>query len=60
MIDGERWSGPATQDRLIVQLPEGRHHVDVKKSGFETYASDVEVRRGETLPLNVSLLRRVN
>jgi len=58
MIDGERWSGPASQDRLVVQLSEGRHHVDVKKDGFEQYSSDVQVRRGETVTLNVSLLRR--
>jgi hypothetical protein len=58
MIDGERWSGPASQDRLIVQLSEGRHHVDVKKDGFEQYSGDVQVRRGETVTLNISLLRR--
>jgi uncharacterized membrane protein len=58
LIDGERWSGPASQDRLIVQLSDGRHHVDVKKDGFEQYSSDVQVRRGETVTLNISLLRR--
>jgi hypothetical protein len=58
MIDGERWSGPASQDRLIVQLSEGRHHVEVKKDGFEQYSGDVQVRRGETVTLNISLLRR--
>ena len=58
MIDGERWSGPATQDRLIVQLSEGRHHIDVQKDGFEKYSSDVQIRRGETITLNISLLRR--
>jgi hypothetical protein len=58
LIDGERWSGPTSQDRLIVQLSEGRHHVDVRKDGFENYSSDVQIRRGETVTLNVSLLRR--
>jgi len=60
LIDGERWSGPASQDRLVVQLSEGRHHVDVRKDGFEQYSSDVQVRRGETLTLNISLLRRAD
>lgn len=58
LIDGEKWSAPATQDRLVVQLSEGRHHVDVQKDGFEKYSSDVQIRRGETITLNISLLRR--
>lgn len=58
LIDGERWSGPTTQDRLIVQLPGGRHRVEIRKDGYERYESDVDVRPGETLPLNISLLRR--
>jgi len=57
-IDGERWTGPATQERLVVQLSGGRHRVEVQKSGFERYANDVDVRPGETVTLNVSLLRR--
>jgi len=57
LIDGERWSAPSSQERLVVQLSDGRHHVEVRKEGFETYSSDVQVRRGETATLNVSLLR---
>jgi hypothetical protein len=59
-VDGERWSGSTGQDRLVVQLPEGRHHVEVRKSGFENFAGDIDINRGETIPLNVSLLRRLN
>jgi hypothetical protein len=58
MIDGERWTAPASADRLVVQLAEGRHHVDVSKDGFEKYSGDVQIRRGETATLNISLLRR--
>jgi hypothetical protein len=36
-------------------LSEGSHHVEVRKSGYRTYSSEVQVRRGETVPLNVSL-----
>ena len=53
-IDGERWEG--TQgERVLVQLSEGTHRVEVRKSGFRTYASTVRVRAGETVTLNVSL-----
>ncbi len=58
VIDGERWTGPAGQDRLVVQLSQGRHHVEVRKDGYEPYSSDVDVVAGDTLTLNVSLPRR--
>ncbi len=55
VIDGERWSTTATADRLVVQLAAGRHHLDVQKDGYQTYSTDVNVRSGETVTLNVSL-----
>jgi hypothetical protein len=57
-IDGERWDGPQGQDRLLVELSEGMHRVQVQRDGFEPYANDVTIRRGETTPLNVSLRTR--
>lgn len=58
LIDGERWDGPQGQERLIVELPEGAHRVQIQREGFDSYASDVTIRRGETTPLNVSLRTR--
>jgi hypothetical protein len=55
LIDGEKWRGPDAQDRLLVQVSEGRHTVEIQKAGYRTYVTEVEVRRGETTPLNVSL-----
>jgi hypothetical protein len=55
LIDGERWHGPDTSDRLVVEVPEGRHTVEIQKSGFRTYVTDVQVRAGDTTSLNVSL-----
>jgi len=57
-IDGERWDGPQGQDRLLVELSEGTHRVQIQREGFEAFASDVAIRRGETTPLNVSLRTR--
>jgi hypothetical protein len=54
-IDGEAWRGPAGQERLVVELAEGSHTVEIRKSGYRTYVTQVDVRRGETTPLNVSL-----
>ena len=58
LIDGERWHGPAGDERLVVQVPEGPHHVEIQKDGFQQFAGEVQVRRGETTPLNVSLTPR--
>jgi hypothetical protein len=57
LVDGESWDGPADAERLVIQLPEGEHRVEVRRDGFGAYASTVRVRRGETATLNVSLAR---
>jgi hypothetical protein len=55
-IDGEPWRGPGdAQDRLVVDVAEGRHTIEIRKSGYRTYVTDVDVRSGQTTPLNVSL-----
>src|SRR5437867_507766 len=55
LIDGEKWRGPDAQDRLVVDVSEGPHTVQISKAGYRTYVTDIQVRRGETSPLNVSL-----
>jgi hypothetical protein len=54
IIDGERWLG-SEGERLVVQLPEGTHRIEIQKPGYRRFSSEVQVRRGETTPLNVSL-----
>jgi PEGA domain len=58
LIDGERWQRPESQDGLIVQLAEGVHRVEINSDGYESFSSDVSIRRGETTSLNVSLKAR--
>jgi PEGA domain len=58
LIDGERWDGPRGEERLVVQVSEGTHRVEVQRDGYETFTTEVNVRRGETTPLNVSLRNR--
>ena len=55
VVDGERWNGPQGQERLLIGLPEGRHTVEIRKSGYRAYMTEIDIRRGETTPLNVSL-----
>jgi hypothetical protein len=54
-IDGENWRGPGGQDRLTVEVAEGSHTVEIRKAGYRTYVTQVDIRRGQTTPLNVSL-----
>ena len=54
-IDGEAWQGSSGADRLVVHLPVGVHHVEIRKDGFRTFKTDVQIRTGETTTLNVSL-----
>jgi hypothetical protein len=54
VIDGERWDTPGGE-RIVVQLSEGTHRVEVRKDGYRPYTSTVRVRSGETTTLNVSL-----
>src|SRR5262249_28301506 len=55
LVDHGKWRAPEGQERLVIDLPEGRHTIEIQKSGYRTYITDIDVRRGETTPLNVSL-----
>ena len=55
LIDGERWQGPEGVDRLVVQVAEGSHRIEVRKEGFASFTTEITVRAGETAPVNVSL-----
>jgi hypothetical protein len=55
VIDGERWQGPEGAERLVIQVPEGSHRIEVRKEGYAPFSTTVRVRSGETAPVNVSL-----
>jgi hypothetical protein len=57
LVDGERWDGAAANEPLVVQLAAGAHRVEVRKPGYRTYTAQIEIRRGEKSPVNVSLSR---
>src|SRR5437868_1230848 len=54
-IDGERWVSTDTSTALVVQLAPGRHTIEVRAPGRRSFSTVIDVRRGETTPLNVSL-----
>ena len=56
-IDGQQWSVPEGQRRVVIQLPEGKHHVEIQKAGYAKYVEDIGIMRGRTMTLNVSLVK---
>ena len=34
------------------------HRVEIAKRGYQTYAADIDIREGQSDPLNVSLMTR--
>ena len=56
LVDGEEWRSPDTA-RLELELSAGRHHIEVRREGYEGYATDVDVRPGERTAVNISLPR---
>jgi len=57
LVDGEEWQVPESAGLLTLELGSGAHQVEVRKQGFTSYRSTVQVRAGETVALNVSLAR---
>jgi hypothetical protein len=55
LIDGERWTS-SDAERLVVQVAAGRHHLEIRKSGYRSLSTDINVRGGVTTPLNFSLI----
>ncbi len=58
LIDGERWEGPANDEALVLQIAPGPHRIEVRRDGYRGYTTQIDVRAGQTTPINVSLPRQ--
>ena len=54
-IDGEPWGALGGIEELSIHLPAGIHRVELHRAGTPVFATDVEIRRGETTALNIRL-----
>jgi len=54
LVDGQSWPRSGA-DRVTIDLSEGEHNVQVRKSGYVGYLTDVQIRPGETATLDVAL-----
>ena len=57
LINGELWRGFEGLDRLVLEIGSGVHDVEVRREGYRTYRTTVDVLEGDTTMLNVSLPR---
>ena len=55
LVDGEVWLGFEGLDRLVVELGVGPHSIEVRREGYRTYRTEVEIREADITFLNVSL-----
>jgi hypothetical protein len=54
LVDGSPWR-VQSQDRQLIELPDGRHNIQVRKSGYVGYLTDVQIHAGQTTTLDVRL-----
>jgi hypothetical protein len=55
LIDGQPSGGSG---QFLIDVPEGEHAIQARKQGYVGYLTSVQIRRGETLPLNISLRKQ--
>lgn len=58
LVDGERWEGPETDERLVLQVAAGKHVIEVQRDGYRRYTTEIDVKPGETTTLNVALTKQ--
>jgi len=56
LIDGQAQK-TASGQRFVIQLTEGVHHIVVRKNGYTSFETDLQIRRGRTLSFDVTLER---
>jgi hypothetical protein len=54
LVDGQPWQRSGS-NHVTMDLAEGRHNLQVRKSGFVGYLTDVDIRPAETTTLDVNL-----
>jgi hypothetical protein len=56
LVDGEVWLASEPGD-LVVHISAGRHRLEVRKAGYQSFVTDIELSEGATTRLDVTLVR---
>lgn len=54
-VDGGLWHFPSGSGSFSLHLPPGVYELEIKKDGYESFVTDVEIFPGETTAMNVHL-----
>jgi PEGA domain-containing protein len=54
-VDGQAWPIDAGASSVTIDLPEGTHVIQVRKTGFVGFLREVDIRGGETATVSVTL-----
>lgn len=57
LIDGEAMPGFDLGPDLVIHLTAGWHKVEVRRAGYQTFQTDIELSEGATTRLNIRLVR---
>jgi hypothetical protein len=57
VIDDEVWLGTNRRTELVIHVPAGWHTVEVRKAGYQSFSTEVELTEGSRVRLNVRLVR---
>jgi hypothetical protein len=55
LVDGSPWRGTPSGGHLTIDLPVGRHNIQIRKPGFVGYLTDVQIRQDQSTNLDVKL-----
>jgi hypothetical protein len=59
IVDGSEWRGAADDEgEILIQVPPGRHRIELRKDRYETFTTEVDVQPGVSTPINVLLQSR--
>lgn len=56
VVDGEVWLRADTRTALVIHVPAGAHQLEVRKAGFQTFRTGIELSPGGTAKLDVHLV----
>jgi hypothetical protein len=56
-LDDEGWTAGEGRAELVIHVEAGWHRLEVRKEGYQTFRTEVELSEGATTRLNVKLPR---
>jgi hypothetical protein len=57
LVDGEVWVGTGSHHDLVIHMAAGWHELEVRRDGYQTLRTGIELSEGSTTRLNVRLVR---